>query len=151
MTDTYGQWDAGAATPPPKPKNGMGIAALVFGILALLFVWLPIVGLVLGLLAIIFGVVGRGRVRKQQATNGGVAFAGLILGVITFLLNLLWTILVLVGFVTFLNFGGGNTLAQFQDCIGQAQNAPNPAAVQQAAQQCADQFGQQLPNLGGGQ
>ena len=129
----------------------MGVAALVFGILAVLTFWLPIVGLVLGLLAIIFGVIGRGRVRKMQATNGGVALTGLILGVLVFIVNIVLSIALFLFGVAFINVGGGNSLQQFQDCISQAQNAPNPAAVQQAAQQCADQFGQQLPSLGGGQ
>jgi hypothetical protein len=152
VTEPYpqGQWDTGTATPPPKPKNGMGVAALVFGILALLLIWLPVAGLILGLLAIIFGVIGRGRVRKQQATNGGVALTGLILGVLTFLLNLLWTIVFFVVGVTFLNLGGGQTLQQYQDCLGQAQAAPSPAAVQQAVEQCNAQFQSQLPNFGGG-
>jgi hypothetical protein len=151
VTETYGQWDQGSTAPPPKPKNGMGVAALVFGILAVLTFWLPIVGLVLGLLAIVFGVIGRGRVRKMQATNGGVALTGLILGVLVFIVNVVLSIALFLFGVAFINLGGANSLQQFQDCISQSQNAPNPAAVQQAAQQCADQFGQQLPSLGGGQ
>lgn len=152
MTEPYpqGQWDTGSTAPPPKPKNGMGIAALVFGILALLLVWLPIVGLVLGLLAIIFGVIGRGRVRKQQATNGGVALTGLILGVLTFLANVVITIALFLFGVAFINVGGGQVVQQYQDCLGQAQSAPSPAAVQQAVEQCNQQFQSQLPNFGGG-
>ncbi|HEY2223367.1 DUF4190 domain-containing protein [Actinomycetospora sp.] len=148
----YGQWNTGAqALPPPKPKNGMGVAALVFGILAVLTFWLPIVGLVLGLIAVVFGVVGRGRVRAQRATNGGMALTGLILGLLVFLVNAVLSIaLFLFGFA-FINVGGGNTLEQFQQCISQARSAPNPAAVQQAAEQCAGQFGQQLPSVTGGQ
>ena len=150
MTETYGQWDQGSTAPPPKPKNGMGVAALVFGILAVLTFWLPIVGLVLGLLAIVFGVIGRGRVRKMQATNGGVALTGLILGVLVFIVNIVLSIALFIFGFAFFSVGGGNSLQQFQDCISQSQNAPNPAAVQQTAQQCATQFGQQLPSLPGG-
>ena len=47
--------------------------------------------------------------------------------------------------VAFLNFGGGNSLQQLQDCVNNANNQPNPAAVQQAYEQCGQQFGQQLP------
>ncbi|GLZ54107.1 DUF4190 domain-containing protein [Actinomycetospora sp. NBRC 106378] len=153
MTEPYpqGQWDTGTATPPPKPKNGMGVAALVFGILALLLIWLPVAGLILGLLAIIFGVIGRGRVRKQQATNGGVALTGLILGVLTFLLNLLLTIAVLLFGFAFFGLGGGASVDQATQCVQVANQQPTLAAKQSALQQCVDQFGSQMPDLGGGQ
>ena len=151
MTETYGQWDQGSTAPPPKPKNGMGVAALVFGILALLTCWVPVVGLVLGILAFIFGVIGRGRVRKMQATNGGVALTGLVLGVVSVLLNIIATVVLGGLFLAFLGVGGGQTLQQYQDCIGNAPNAGTPIQVQQAFEQCQQQFSSQLPNLGGGQ
>lgn len=137
--------------PPTSPKNGLGIAALIFGILALLTCWLPVVGFVLGLLAIILGVLGRGRAKRGQATNQGSATAGLVLGILSLIVNVLITGALLFFGFAFINLGGGASFQQFQQCISQAQQAPNPAAVQQAAQQCADQFGQQLPQLGGGQ
>ena len=130
---------------PAKPRNGMGTAALVFGILALLLCWLPAVGLLLGVVAIIFGVVGRGRVKRMAATNRGAATTGLVLGVLTLVVNLIISVLFFLGLATFLNFGGGASIQQFQQCLSNAGNAPNPAAVQQAADQCAQQFGQQLP------
>ncbi|MEJ2867179.1 DUF4190 domain-containing protein [Actinomycetospora sp. OC33-EN08] len=151
MTDPYGQWDSGAQVMPPKPKNGMGTAALVFGILALITCWVPVVGLVLGLLAIIFGVIGRGRVRRQQATNGGVALTGLWLGVISFVLNIIATVVLGGLFLAFLGIGGGATLQQYQDCVANAPNAGTPAQVQEAFAQCQQQFSSQLPNLGGGE
>ncbi|MFJ6701002.1 DUF4190 domain-containing protein [Streptomyces sp. NPDC091272] len=71
--------------PPQAPSNGMGTAALVLGIIGVLLgtvaflfwaSWLP------ALLALIFGIVGLGQVRQGTATNRGVAFSGLILGVV---------------------------------------------------------------------
>ncbi|TJZ57370.1 DUF4190 domain-containing protein [Streptomyces piniterrae] len=68
-----------------QPRNGMGVTALVLGIvgvvLGLLVIvfwisWLP------ALLAVIFGVVGLSQVRKGLATNRGMALAGVILGVV---------------------------------------------------------------------
>jgi UPF0716 family protein affecting phage T7 exclusion len=59
--------------------------------------------------------------------------------------NLLLSVLVFVAGITFLNLGGGASIQQFQQCLSNASNQPNPAAVQQAADQCAQQFGQQLP------
>lgn len=73
----------GYGGPQQPPKNGLGIAALVLGILAIataLFGGFP--GIILGILAIIFGAVGMGRAKKGRATNRGMALAGLITGVI---------------------------------------------------------------------
>ncbi|MET7386817.1 DUF4190 domain-containing protein [Streptomyces sp. NPDC005529] len=71
----YG-WPAG----PPAPSNGLGTASMVLGIIAsVLFCAWPL-AIVLGILAIVFGVIGRGRVRKGEATNPGQALAGIICG-----------------------------------------------------------------------
>ncbi|MEU8793846.1 DUF4190 domain-containing protein [Streptomyces sp. NPDC048643] len=65
---------------PPAPSNGLGTASLVLGIIAaVLFCAWPL-AIVLGILAVIFGVIGRGRVRKGEATNPGQALAGIICG-----------------------------------------------------------------------
>lgn len=60
-------------------RNGLGVASLVLGILSIpagLFV----IGIVLGILAVVFGFVGRSRVKRGEADNGGVALAGIITG-----------------------------------------------------------------------
>ncbi|MEU2432683.1 DUF4190 domain-containing protein [Streptomyces sp. NPDC007861] len=70
--------------PAPQPRNGMGVTALVLGIvgvvLGLVVVlfwmsWLP------ALLAVVFGLVGLSHARKGLATNKAMALAGVILGV----------------------------------------------------------------------
>lgn len=71
--------------------NGMAIAALVLGILAILFLFLffPI-GIVLAVLAIVLGLIGRGRANRDPGLGGkGMALAGVIMGVITLLLVLI--------------------------------------------------------------
>jgi hypothetical protein len=148
--DPHGQWDASTATPPPEPKNGMGVAALIFGILGLLTCWwLPVVGLVLGVLALIFGIVGRGRAKRGLAGNGGMALTGLLLGILSIIVNIILSLIVGFGLFAFFQSGGGTSIEQAQQCVEQAQNAGNPAAVQQALSQCSQQFQQQLPDLGG--
>ena len=150
--DPHGQWDSSTATPPPAPKNGMGVAALIFGILGILTCWwLPIVGLVIGLLAVVFGVIGRGRARRGLAGNGGMALTGLLLGILSIVVNIILSLIVGFSLFAFFQTGGANTLQQAQQCLSQAQNAGNPAAVQQAIAQCKQQFQQQLPDIGGGQ
>ncbi|MFJ7942065.1 DUF4190 domain-containing protein [Streptomyces sp. NPDC096354] len=72
----YGQTSWGSA-----PSNGMGTAAMVLGILAVcLFCIYGIPSLILGALALIFGILGRKRVQRGEATNSGQALAGIIMG-----------------------------------------------------------------------
>lgn len=69
--------------PAPQPRNGLGTAALVLGIIAAVFAFVPFMwwlGFILGILATVFGLVGRGRAKRMRATNGGVALAGAITG-----------------------------------------------------------------------
>ncbi|MER5631075.1 DUF4190 domain-containing protein [Streptomyces nitrosporeus] len=67
----------------PAPANGMGTAAMVLGILALcLFCLYGIPSLILGVLALIFGILGRKRAQRGEATNPGQALAGIIMGAI---------------------------------------------------------------------
>lgn len=76
----YGQQPYGH-DPGRRPRNGFGIAALVLGILAVLSGFL-FVGALFGIAAIVLGVLGRGRAKRGEATNGGMALAGIVLGVV---------------------------------------------------------------------
>lgn len=64
--------------PVPGPQNGMGIASLVLGIVGLL----GCCTLVPSILALVFGIIGRKKVAQGVATNGGMATAGMILGIV---------------------------------------------------------------------
>ncbi|MFI1620172.1 DUF4190 domain-containing protein [Streptomyces lydicus] len=91
------QGPAGAPA-PQAARNGLGIAALVLGILGalsgipMILFWLagP-----LGILALIFGLVGRSRAKKGQATNKGVALTGALLGVVAIILAVVGVIVTL--------------------------------------------------------
>lgn len=72
-----------------QPRNGMGITALVLGLVGVvlgLFIilfwmsWLP------ALLAVIFGAVGLSHARKGRATNKAMAISGLVLGAVGLLI-----------------------------------------------------------------
>lgn len=83
--------------PPPygvpvqQPKNGLGVAGLVTGIIGLVLAWCGIVGIILATLGIIFGGVGIARANRGEATNKGVATTGVVLGCIAIGLDiLLW-------------------------------------------------------------
>jgi uncharacterized membrane protein HdeD (DUF308 family) len=79
----------------PRPRNGMGVAALVVGVvslvLALLVLFFPIAGL-LGLIAVILGAIGMSRVSRGKADNRGQAIAGLLTGLIGILIAVFFTI-----------------------------------------------------------
>jgi hypothetical protein len=82
----------------PQYKNGLGTAALVCGIVGLVFALIPIIGiffgLILGILAIVFGAIGISRVNRNVANNRGSAVAGLVIGIIAFVLAIIaWTVI----------------------------------------------------------
>ncbi|MEW2167302.1 DUF4190 domain-containing protein [Streptomyces sp. NPDC007084] len=80
---------------PPAPSNGMGTSSLVLGIIAaVLFCAWPL-AILLGILAVIFGVIGRGKVRRGEATNPGQALAGIICGVVGIVLGAVLMVVVI--------------------------------------------------------
>ncbi|OII64844.1 hypothetical protein BJP40_19340 [Streptomyces sp. CC53] len=92
----------GMPFPPPyaAPRNGFGTAALVLGIVGLVFGAIPVafvLGGVLGVLALVFGLLGRARARRGEATNQGMALAGVVLGALAIVAVIVWA--VFVGFV----------------------------------------------------
>ncbi|MGV9602108.1 DUF4352 domain-containing protein [Streptosporangium sandarakinum] len=81
----YGMPPAGGGHHRPQMRNGLGVAALVLGIIGALTGWIPLLFWLagtLGLLAVIFGLIGRARHGKGLASNGAVALAGAILGLV---------------------------------------------------------------------
>jgi hypothetical protein len=115
----------GYAPPPPSaPQNGLGIASLVTAIIALLSV---VGGIVLGVVAVILGFMGWGKAKRGQATNGGVAVAGIVLG----FLSIIEAVVVIGLFIWGFGEVGGT---DYVDCLSRA------GSDQEAVQQCADQF-----------
>jgi hypothetical protein len=87
--------DTRSTIPPqylPQPRNGLGIAALVLGLVGLLFGLIPFTGfvaIVLGVIGLVLGLVGVGRTRRQVATNPvltwfgvGTSLGAIVLGII---------------------------------------------------------------------
>lgn len=66
----------------PVRRNGLGTAALVCGVIAIVMCWTVGLGIILGVLGIVFGIIGRQRATRGEATNGGAALAGLVTGAI---------------------------------------------------------------------
>lgn len=74
----------------PAPANGLGIAAMVLGIIGVVAFCMWGLGVLLGLLALIFGIVGHGRAKRGEATNSGMALAGIILGAVSIVFGALF-------------------------------------------------------------
>ena len=122
-------------TPPPPagPRNGLGIATLVLAIIGLVFCWTVVGGVPLGLCAVIIGFVAWGRVKRGEATNGGVAIAGIVLGFLAIIVSLVF-IPIWIG--VFGQVGG----TDYVDCVSRA------GSNDKAIQQCADQFRDRIQN-----
>src|SRR5262249_43057929 len=99
----------------------------------LVFCWTVFGGVVLGVSAVIIGFVARGRVTRREATNGGVAVAGIVLGFFAIIVSLVF-IPIWIG--VFHELGGSD----YVDCLSKA------GSDQQAIQKCADQFREHLEN-----
>lgn len=65
----------------PPPRNGFGVTALVLGIIGVLTSWF-LIGVLPGVLAVVFGWLGRSRAKRREATNRGMATAGIVLGLV---------------------------------------------------------------------
>lgn len=129
-----GDYYAGA---PTVMRNGLGVAALITGILGLFGSCSVVFGVLLGIVAIILGFVGRGRVKKGEANNGGIATAGIVLGALA--------IVVSIAFVAWV-FKGAD-VPQFVDCLNKAgqDQLQTDLCTSEFEDRVADLFGQPAP------
>lgn len=67
-------------------SSGMGVTALILGIISLVLVLIPAIPYILAILAIIFGSLGKNRPGK------GMAITGIVTGIITLALKILFWI-----------------------------------------------------------
>ena len=115
-------------TPATGVRNGLGTTALVLGVIAVVLSWTVVGGIILGVLAVVFGIVGRGRAKRGEATNRKSATAGIVTGVVGIVLA---GALIAFG-VSVLNSPAGKNL---QQCVKNANG--NKAAVSQCEAQYA--------------
>jgi hypothetical protein len=106
--------------PQARPRNGLGVAALVLGVASLVaavsFVLFPL-GLLGGLVAAILGGIAAARGREGGATNQGQAIAGIVCGVLALVVGIIFA-------VRFGTFVARNTsvFTTFDNCIAKAGN-----------------------------
>lgn len=102
MTSYPPQYGHGGAAmhmaPRPEPKNGLGIAALVLGIIAVATGWIPIAGFagfLCGLVGAGVGLGGLARISKERADNKAMTIVGLVLSILGVIVSLvMWIALV---------------------------------------------------------
>jgi hypothetical protein len=74
-------------------RNGAGDAALTSGMVSMVFALVPLVGDVVALpaavAAVVLGLLGIFRADRGEATNGGKALTGTLLGAVTAFITLL--------------------------------------------------------------
>jgi len=129
-----GQYPA-AGYPAARRRNGMGTAALVLGVVAVVLVLLLLfspIGAFLGLLAVLFGILGIMRANRGEADNRGQAVAGLVTGAIALLVGVFFTISIGVWFSTHVN-----DFNRFGQCID---DAVGSAAREECARQLAGEL-----------
>ncbi|MCW2690364.1 MAG: hypothetical protein JWR37_5254 [Mycobacterium sp.] len=126
-------YSGGFSAPPTGPKNGLGIAALIIAIVALVSVWSVFGGIILGIVAVVIGFAARGRVKRGEANNGGIALAGILLGFLAIIVGIIFIPI----WISVFNQVGGT---DYVDCLQKA------GSDQNKVQQCADQFRNQIEN-----
>lgn len=115
------------APAPQAARNGLGVAALILGIIGalsgipMILFWLagP-----LGILALIFGLVGLSRAKKGQATNKGVAVTGTILGALALVLAVVGVIVTVLA----VNKAVDEVHQQVEQSSGQPKNGSGQSA-----------------------
>ncbi|WP_078326967.1 DUF4190 domain-containing protein [Mycobacteroides salmoniphilum] len=126
----------GMPVPPPAPKNGLGVGALVVGIIAILLSCTVFGGFLGGLVAVVLGIVGLRRVKRAEANNRGVAISGIALGSLAILLSTL----ILVFTLVFMKSAG---FTDFITCISDAKSD------QAKATQCQNDFEKRMNQKAG--
>ena len=118
------------SVPAVQPKNGLGVAGMVCGIVGIVLAFIPFaffIALPLGLLAMVFGGIGIRRARRGEATNQGMAITGLITGLIALI-------------VSIIAFAAMNSAINAVDnAVNNANTATSPAAYVRARQQVDSQ------------
>jgi hypothetical protein len=112
----------------PMPRqNGLGVAAMVLGILSVcLFCLYGVVSVVLGILAVVFGIKGRKRADRGEADNHGQAQAGFVLGIIGIVLGIAVIVLIAIGITAAFNDDGSYSDDPF---VGNALGVSSPLVV----------------------
>ncbi|AJM76874.1 DUF4190 domain-containing protein [Rathayibacter toxicus] len=102
--------------PPPSapPRSPLAITALVLGIVAVVLSFLGFLALPVVITALVVGIIAM----VKKALPRGFSLAGLILGGVSFVLSLIFTVLLVIG--------ANNLVSQEQ--LKSSQSSPNPSS-----------------------
>lgn len=90
----------------PQKSNGMATAALVLGIVSIVFCWVVWLGAIAGILAIVLAIVAKNKIKQDPNMGGkGAANGGLITGIIGLIITVIIIILVALVFTAVGEFG----------------------------------------------
>jgi hypothetical protein len=103
----------GVYPPPALPSNGLAVASLIVGVVAVATSPL-LVGLGLGIAAVAMGVSARRRVRRGITTHGGgLALGGVVLGIVATVIGLA------VGAILAFGVATDQFNEDYQHCLGE--------------------------------
>lgn len=115
-----------------RRNNGLAVAALILGVLAVILFWTVVGGVVLGILALIFGIIGARRARGGRAPHGTMSVIGAVLGALG-----------VAGSVVIIAIGASildsDEFKNFDDCVRQADTKSERDA-------CAEDFNRDINN-----
>ena len=112
------------SVPPPyygypqrRTGNGKATAALVLGILSIVFFWLSLLDAVFIILALIFGLLGLSDSRLRGGHGRGLAISGLICMGVGAAAALLWTSMLVHAVNNCGGFGTDTSSTEFDQCV----------------------------------
>lgn len=108
-------------SPHPPATNGQAVASLVLGLVSLVLMCIWYIALPCGILAIVFGCIARGNA-KRGAPRGGMATAGLVLGIFGVVLP----VLLVLGVLALIGIGGPTFIEEMQKAAQEAQQNAGP-------------------------
>ncbi len=74
-------------SPRDAPRNEVGVASLILGVVSLMTCWL-LIGVPFGVAAVVTGDVARRRVQRGTADNPRIATAGIVSGAVAIVAGL---------------------------------------------------------------
>lgn len=82
----------------------MAVASLILGIVAIVFCWFPVIGIIAGVIALILGIIQLSRLNNSQEKKGkGMSIAGIITGIIGVVISVIIVIVIATTASVFFN------------------------------------------------
>ncbi|MEO8897724.1 MAG: DUF4190 domain-containing protein [Candidatus Dormibacter sp.] len=100
MAPAGAQFMPGQYVQGTRPSNGVGTAGGIVGIIAVVLLWFPYLGLILGLIGVVLGAVGLSRSNRLYGAGRGMSIVGIVCGAVALLLNVLFIAVIYTAFNT---------------------------------------------------